>query len=253
MINSIGGRIIDYHKRLENGTLVIDLTSIVPYKYATLILFPFSLTHGTWGYVNTSPVIVVNNTILAKSEMHVQYNSTIIEIESRSIYNAGFNEYIKSKADTYRKLNTETPNSELANLTSFLDNLAANYTVKPGTSLIMKANDTAYIVETPVIKEKNAKNPLETLISLRNLAIRTGLITSKENIDLLNATIILKPGDSGVKSIKPPQTTASNLDEVKVELGGNGKDTMVLLAGTIIIVLLVATGAAVVFLRRSQQ
>ncbi len=248
VISSIGGRVIDYHKRLENGVLVIDLTSIVPYKYATLILFPFSLTEGSLRYMNTSPVVVVNNTILARSEMHVQYNSTLMEIESKSIYNAGFNKYIKAKADAYRRLDAETPNNELANLTSFLDDLAANYTVKPGTSLLVKANDTVYLVETPVIKEKNAKNPLETLISLRDLAIRTGMITGKENIDLINATIILKPGDPGVKSIEPSQTTVSNLDNVKVELSHNCRDTTVILAGIVIAILVVA--GAVVFMKR---
>lgn len=249
IVKSIGGKIIDYHRSMENDALVIDITLVVPYKNTPIMLYPFSATPSIIAYIYSIPSVTVNNPVLVSQETHTRFNSTTVEMESKSIYKAGFNQYLKSQADMFMKLNKTAPDNGIANLTRLIYDLAANYTVKSGTSLIVEANDTVYLVKTPVIKEKNAKNPLETLLSLRDLAIRTGMISSKESVNLLNVTIILKPGDSGVKSIKPSQTTVSNLDEVKVELGGNSKDTMVLLAG-IVIVLLVAVGAAIVFVKR---
>jgi hypothetical protein len=245
--------IVEYNSNSSGNKYTVDLTAIIPYN-------PVLTTYSTHmsSYIRLISFISQNRTL--EIDYYGYISPSGLNATQHIVYKGGFTEHLRTFTEgvkrSYQQQAALYGNSTLSPgqkaLIEGLQQLANNFEVKSGTSYTQLMTPTANIITTPLVREKGTKDPIETLVGLRNVLLKLSQSSSAgfNRTQVLNQEITLKPGDPGISRIQPNQTILGNLENVKVNPETTGMNQ--LLIEGIIGIILAASIIAVYALKRAK-
>ncbi len=226
-----------YNVGLDGDRITVDMVASIP------------------GYILSTPVtdsellplFTLDFNIIDYYSFTLEANESMYVFKSESRTVGGIKEVLDSFIN---KASAFGDSEEIRLLRELAENFTRDFEVVKGSELVYEIGRTTYF-SSPRIKAKGVENPLDTLIRLRDMAVRAVERAGGDPGDVIELEVTLLPGDGGVKSINPQHVTLGELEQVQVEVESGSGSTALLVAAVAAASVAAIVGLVVVLARKS--